>query len=362
MDLKEYSENIKMQLSLDNIFDLLMSLGADPIKQNGLLTARTICHGGHSHKLYYYENTHLFKCYTDCSDSFDIYQLIIKMQAIEGAEISLPQAINFIATYFNFPPREIILENQEILPDWKIFQQYEKTSSQEDNEKIVELKIYDEDILNYLPRPRILDWEKEGITQEVIKFNNICYDPVMQGIVIPHYDIDGNLIGIRERTLIKENEVNGKYKPAILGYQMYNHPLGFTLYNLNNSKNNVKLYKKVIIFEGEKSSLLYQSYFGIDNDISAAVCGSNLTRYQVDILLQLGVEEIIIAFDKQFQATGDSEWKAWTKKLYDINNKYGAIVKVTFIFDKWNLLSYKMSPIDNGKDIFTKLFQRRIKL
>mgnify|MGYP003311864299 CR=1 FL=1 len=49
----------------------------------------------------------------------------------------------------------------------------------------------------------------------------ICYDPVLQGIVIPHYNIDGELVGIRERTLIKEEEENGKYKPAILNYQMY---------------------------------------------------------------------------------------------------------------------------------------------
>ena len=41
----------------------------------------------------------------------------------------------------------------------------------------------------------------------------ICYDPLNMGIVIPHYDIDNNLIGIRERTLIKEEEVFGKYKP-----------------------------------------------------------------------------------------------------------------------------------------------------
>jgi hypothetical protein len=30
---------------------------------------------------------------------------------------------------------------------------------------------------------------------------------------------------------------------------MYNHPLGFNLYNINNSKDNIKNTKKVIIFE-----------------------------------------------------------------------------------------------------------------
>jgi len=80
----------------------------------------------------------------------------------------------------------------------------------------------------------------------------ICYDPKNEGIVIPHYNIDGELIGIRERTLIKENEKYGKYIPAKLNGQMYNHPLSFNLYNLNNSKDNIKALKKVIIFEGKR--------------------------------------------------------------------------------------------------------------
>ena len=45
-------------------------------------------------------------------------------------------------------------------------------------------------------------------------------------------DMDNNLIGIRERTLIKENETKGKYKPAIINGKMFNHPLGFNFFNL----------------------------------------------------------------------------------------------------------------------------------
>ena len=190
----------------------------------------------------------------------------------------------------------------------------------------------------------------------------ICYDPSYQGIVIPHYNIDGKLVGIRERTLIKENENNGKYKPAILNYKQYNHPLGFNLYNLNNSKENIKKIKKVFVFEGEKSCLLYRSYFGGDADISVAVCGSNLINYQVQLLLSLGVEEICIAFDKQFQEIGDDEWKRWTKKLKELNRKYSPLVQISFLFDKMNLLGYKDSPIDRGPEIFMQLFKERIVL
>ena len=60
---------------------------------------------------------------------------------------------------------------------------------------------------------------------------------------------------------------------------MYNHPLGLNLYNLNNSKNNIKQIHTAIVFESEKSSLLFQSYFGLENDITVACCGSNLSFY-----------------------------------------------------------------------------------
>lgn len=364
MELKEYSENIKTNLDIEQIQDLVQSLGGNPIKHGEILICQTICHGGHSHKLYYYNNTKLFKCYTDCDgNSFDIFELIIKSRKNDGIELSLPQAVRFIADYYGYPPNNEIFDNQEEeLKDWKILNKYETSKVKEKEEKVIEFKFYDDKILKYLPHPRIMPWEKEGITKEVMDNCGICYDPVQQGIVIPHYNIDGKLIGIRERTLIKENEDTGKYKPAILNYKMYNHPLGFNLYNLNNSKNMISQIKKVIVFEGEKSCLLYESYFGIENDISVAVCGSNLINYQFQLLKSLGIEEICIAFDKQFKEIGDDEWKGWTKKLKEIHKKYGHEIQISFLFDKWNMLGYKMSPIDNGKDVFLELFKRRISL
>ena len=363
MNEKEISESIKNNLSIDQVKDLLYSLGGNPIVKDEMIISQTICHAGHSHKLYYYNNTKLFRCYTNCGDAFDIFDLVLKVKQTDGIEWTLPQAVNFIINFYGLTIQaENSFFSQEELDDWKILKKYEQSSSQEKEEKIIDFKFYDEKILKFLPRPKIEPWLKEGITQEAMDRCGICYDPVQQGIVIPHYNIDGLLIGIRERTLIKENEKNGKYKPAILNYQMYNHPLGFNLYNLNNSKENIKQIKKVFIFEGEKSCLLYQSYFGVENDLSVAVCGSSLINYQVQLLLSLGVEEIIIAFDKQFKEIGDDEWKTWTKKLKDLHKKYGATVQVSFMFDKWGIIGYKDSPIDCGKEKFLELFERRFTL
>ena len=360
--LKKWSENIKNNLTIEQIKELLYAVGADPIIKNETIISRTVCHGGESHKLYYYNNTKLFRCFTECSDTFDVYELIIKIKKKEGIELNLHQAINFIVNFFNltFSTENFSFDNNE-LQDWRILNKYEENMLQKED-KIIEFKFYDEKILKYLPKPKIPMWLDEGITQKVMNHAEIAFDPVNWGIVIPHRDPAGHLIGIRERTLIKEEEENGKYKPAILNYQMYNHALGYNLYNLNNSKENIRKIKKAIIFEGEKSTLLYQSYFGIENDISVAVCGSNITNYQIDLLKQLDVEEVIIAFDKQFKQLNDEEFKGWTKKLTELHKKISKYVKVSFAFDKWNLLNYKMSPIDNGRDVFLELFKKRVSL
>ena len=110
----------------------------------------------------------------------------------------------------------------------------------------------------------------------------------------------------------------------------------------------------------EKSCLLYKSYFGLDNDISVACCGSNLSAYQVQLLKDAGAKEIIIAFDRQFQEIGDSEFKHLTKNLTKINEKYKNSVNSIFIFDKNMITGYKDSPIDCGPEIFMKLFNERI--
>lgn len=373
---EQEKDNLKTSLTIEQVFEFCEDFGGEPqMSSDGtFFISKTICHnaaGEGSHKLYYYDNTKLFFCYTDCGDRFDIYELLLKIKHLNGEyktvttregisrrDWILPEAIDFIARYFNYIADEDFNKfSDNELPDWKIFEKYTEEIKEK---KVVELAVYDKSILSFLPRPRILPWIKEGIAEEVMNDYNISYNPVNHAIVIPHYDIDNNLVGVRERTLIKENEKNGKYKPAILNYKMYNHPLRFNLYNLNNSKNNIKQIKKAIIWEGEKSCLLYASYFGKENDITVACCGSSLSDYQVQLLLSLGVEEIIIGFDKQFQEPGDKEWIKWTKKLKDLYIKYNKYCQISFLFDNKKLLGYKESPIDEGPEVFMQLFKERI--
>ena len=154
----------------------------------------------------------------------------------------------------------------------------------------------------------------------------------------------------------------GKYRPLKVNRQWFNHPLGLNLYGLNNSKDNIAITKKAIVFESEKSHLLYSSYFGLDNNISVACCGSNLSAFQVQLLLESGAQEIVISFDRQFKACGDDEHKKLVNHLLKIREKYKQDVLISFIFDKEMITSYKASPIDEGPEKFLQLFKERIVL
>ena len=372
--MQEYSydkDEIKNSLTIEQVESFVAELGGEPIREGDKIVCKTICHCGNSHKLYYYDNTKLWRCYTDCGgDAFDIFELTRKVKSREEPKIdrentnwNLPEAIDLVARYFGFSENKRMSDADFMsAEDWKILNNYDRIKDINITTQEVELKEYDNKILNNLPKPIILPWLEEGITKEVMDRNGICYDPKQNGIVIPHLDMKGRLIGIRDRTLIKENEVYGKYRPERLNNQLYNHPLSFNLYNLNNSQNNIKTIKKAFVFEGEKSCLLYASYFGIENDLSVAVCGSSFIQYQAWLLINLGVEEIIICLDKQFKEIGDSEFKKLVKNLRNIYKKYGNLVKISFMFDKWDLIDYKSSPIDHGPEIFLELFNRRVNL
>lgn len=359
---------IKEALTVDNIFELLVDFGGDPEYSSFGILCSTICHnppGEGSRKLYFYDNSNLFRCYTGCDSYFDAFELVIKVAKIQwDKDFDLNDAVRWIAQRFGIAGELVEDDELKQLPDWKILDNYDRIQELEVKDRTVALKDYDDAILsrfNY--NVKIGPWLKEGIVQEALDQAMIGFYPGADQITIPHFDANGKFIGLRGRTLCKEEgEIYGKYRPIKIGKDLYNHPLGMNLYNFNNSKDNIRLSKKAIVFEGEKSCLLYQSYFGLENDISVACCGSSLSAHQVQQLMDAGAEEIVVAFDRQFKEIGDEEFKHLKKNLLKLRTKYKNYVNISFIFDKKMITGYKDSPIDCGKDIFLQLFKERIVL
>lgn len=355
-------DKLKEELDVEEIYDLLELWGGEPEYTDGGLIAQTICHnrpGEGSRKLYYYQNTKLFHCYTGCVDpSFDIFDLSIKIAKNQKNEDwELYDAMDYIAHYFGLEGEEAEKE-EEKLQDWEIFKRHVIVSKEESG--FIQLKEYNPVILTRFSYPRIASWEKEGILPEVSRKNLIGYYAGGNQITIPHFDIDGRFIGLRGRFLAEEQANRyGKYMPLKIGKQQYNHPLSMNLYNLNNSKENIRHSGTAIVFESEKSCLMMQSYYGENNDISIAVCGSSLSAYHIKLLKSLGVKEVIMAFDRQFKEIGDEEFKRLKNKLIYLEKKYGNVIKLSVIFDKKMITSYKASPIDEGKEKFEILLKER---
>lgn len=358
---------IKDSLSLDDIFSLLEEWGGEPEMTSYGILARTICHnlpGEGSKKLYFYENSRLFRCYTGCDDSFDIFDLVIKVKEIqEHVSIDLNEAVRFIAHWFGLPG----VEEEDLTPtmaDWAIIEARNRIQELQPKSFEVVLKEYNSSVLDRLNyRVKIQPWLNEGMTQEVLQQARIGFFPPTAQITIPHFDGEGRFVGLRGRTLITaDGERFGKYRPLVINNQMYNHPLGMNLYNLDKVKKNIQTFQKAIIYESEKSTLLHASYFGVENNISVACCGSNISAFQIHMLLDCGAKEIIVALDRQYQNLGDIEFNHLIKNLKNIYNKYHSMVNISFIFDKEKILDYKSSPIDHGPDKFKYLFQKRILL
>lgn len=350
---------LQKSLTDENIITLVTSLGADRYenKENYIIFP-TICHNENSEdasmKLYYYKNTGLFTCYTECGESFNIYTLFEKVCSLQDREIRFSDIVNTIIEKAGIDSSLYRFGEGKYK---KISDKYKKKNRQK------ELEIFDNKVLSAFDKHYPIEWIAEGISKESMDKYNILYSISRNKIIIPHYDINGNLIGIRGRSLDeREIEDFGKYMPIEVEGKWYSFPLSQNLYGLNISKEAIKRNKRVIIFEGEKSTYKYDKFFP-GNNISCATCGSSLNKNQLNILLKnFELEEIIIAFDKEYEKYNSEEGKEYFKKLENIGQKYLNYCNFSFIFDKENLLKLKDSPIDRGKNIFLHLYEKRIRV
>lgn len=347
-------EDLTREQVIDFVENALDGECVNPEGYNNNVIFTTICHeDGDSPKLYYNTETHTFYCFTHCGSIGSLADLVMRIK-----ECEFKDAIDIIKTYFGFngkyhrqgmgrrkrkqEKKEIDLSKIEIPPI-----------------PIIEKKAYS---YRVFPSKRLLMWEDEGISYKSIKKYDIRYDEFGEKIIIPHLNWEnGNIAGIRVRNLNKEVADNfGKYVPFYYKGIMYSHSLKYNLYGYWQNKEDIKNAKRVIIFEGEKGVLQMDSMYRYNP--SVATCGSNLSYEQIKMLILLGVEEIIIAYDKQYK--NKKEELLWKAKVFKLALRIPKYIKVSIIWDdlESGLLDYKNSPVDKEKEIFSQLLKNRIEL
>jgi hypothetical protein len=338
-------KDIKEQLTTNDIIRILELLGSTSINDENeqYLTSETICHHGDSHKLYYYKDTKRFQCYTNCG-CMDIFTLIQQSKNVE-----LQEAIRWISENVNLTETHT---PTMCITDWNFIKGYKKSHFE-----VKEFEYYPTNILNTFQKAYYKGWLDEHISLESMKKYDIMYCAYNQQIIIPHYDINCGLIGIRVRNLNYESNSSPKYAPFYDGLTMYNHSLGGNLYGLHKNKNCIKNSMKVMLVESEKSVLQCDTYFG-EKNFSLALCGSNLTKQQIKILRDLGVNKVILALDKQYKHVGDDEYVKWIEHLKQMKQSLIPYFNVKILLDLHDDLNYKDSPTDKGKDTLLKILSQ----
>jgi hypothetical protein len=240
------SQELKDKLTEDDIRMLLFEMGASIYyEDDDLWISDTICHQGKKPKLYYYKDSKSFHCYTECGQ-LDIFGVVMGYKGYTEEEFY--KAINWICIKLNIDNCEYGFGKQEQISDWEFIRSYKKS-----NKKQIEYKPlipYDENILKIFQNWYSEDWIKEGISIDTMKKYNIMYSPWQQKIIVPHMNINNQLIGVRGRSMLEEDiDRFGKYSPFKFGRKkFYNHSLGHNLH-----------YNKSLIIYKIYIQLLHQS-------------------------------------------------------------------------------------------------------
>lgn len=361
LDLLDISlEDIVNSITLEDVRIFLESLGVDQIaiyEEKGYLVCPTICHNpldeAESMKLYWYQNNKIFRCYTECNEAMSIFTLYQKFMALNYHKVSFEEAVDYVKKCI----RHITVSNSKKYKSPINYEQYKFDST------VPELTEYPKEMLSYFLCKHHPLWLKDGIKPEVMDKFNIGFWNRENKITIPHFDINGRLIGIRARTLNPEEaELYGKYRPVQIGTTLYAHPLHFNLYGIYEHQEAIRQCRKAIIVEGEKSVLLDDGYYG-EWSTAVACCGSNINKFQISLLTNvLGANEITIAFDKEYEDWRSNEAREYQEKIRNMCKKYKGQATFYYIWDIDNLLARKDSPYDKGKEIFEKLYKHRIRI
>ena len=345
MNYQEIVENLRDE----DIFRLLEQLGAQPIDKGNCFICKTICHNEDadeaSQKLYYYKDTHLFYCYTECGAQ-SIFKFL--RNYYETRNISYDWYTDIYEVILNCSVSALTA------PDT-----YRSIKSDYTARKVrKELPTYPTGLLDTFIHYYPIEWIQDHITPDVMEKYNIRYSISQNKIIIPHYNAEGGLVGIRGRALNKQDiEAFGKYMPVQIEGKWYSHPLSLNLYGLNWNKDNIRNSRNCLIFESEKSVMQVESFDG--RNCAVACCGSNINKYQIDLLMRYcAPREIVVCFDNEEKKDEDK----YFQKLWNMCSKYKNYCSMSFIYDRQGISKLKDSPSDNGEKIFSQLLKERVKV
>ena len=327
------------QYIIDNqkIQDILAFLGCHNIKNKGNYYSASFPDGDNPQAIIIYVDNLYTVTYTHNKIQGDIITLVQDIK-----QCDFVSALKFIHQILNlkWDNKQHKKTNN---PQCDILSVFTSKLKSTHKYNVNDIEIYDDDIIKEYADCLYKTWVKEGITEKARKVFQIGYSFDKNRIIIPEHWWCGNgeLVGISSRTtnpLYKELGIP-KYYP-IIKYQKSKN-----LYGLYQNMQTIQQNKIVVVAEAQKSVL--KRYSKLDGTVVACESHS-LSDEQVSILIGLNVE-ICIAFDKD---VGLQEVLETCEKFYNLR-------KVSFIYDFYDLLDEKESPMDKSNKIYKFLFEHR---
>ena len=152
----------------------------------------------------------------------------------------------------------------------------------------------------------------------------------------------------------------GKYRPiAMLDGTVLKFSTNQCLYGLDQNKAAIEKSRQVLLFESEKSVLKADSWH-IHNAL--AVFGSNVSKRHIEMLLELGVNDVVLCMDSDYRQVGDDDFQFFVAKMRKLAGKLRGYFNVSIIYNNQGYDGYKYSPVDFDRWQFDKLYESRVRV
>lgn len=345
--------SLKSQLTDDRIIELLDVLGAPLMKaDSNNLIFPSICHHGadcqaHKPRLYYYIESQSWFCFV-CHFSGDTISLV---QHIKHLDFN--QAVSYICSVLHLQVGQI--EQNEQLDNWAELRRFLPNAEPEPDK----LLTYDKSILSLFDHLYPQEWLDYGISTDILDKFGIGWYARQACISIPVI-FNGQLVGVRGRYTREQDVAKGKYRPiCTLDGTVLKFPSSACLYGYDQNKDAIEKSRQVVLFESEKSVLKSPQY-GIDNAL--AVFGSNISKQHIQLLLEMGVNDVVIAFDSDYKQVSDDEFKFFVVKMKKLAAKLKPYFSVSIVYNNQGYDMYKCNMMDISYEQAMKLWESRVKV
>lgn len=345
---------IKSVITDDDIITLMDSMGIPLVSANSqYMVFPSACHHSdwerHKNKLYYYVQSQRWHCYS-CGGDWDTIGLIQHLR-----KCTFNQAVDHICSTLGINATE--LANDNTVDPWQ--RDLRRWLPNADIDEPAELTSYDPAILSAFDKLYPTEWLEYGITRDSMDKFGIGWYARQACISIPVVQ-NGQLVGVRGRYTRQQDINKGKYRPlSLLDGTVLKFPSSACLYGYDQNKAVIEKCRQVLLFEGEKSCLKADSK-GIYNTL--AVFGSNISKRQIELLLELGVNEVTIAFDSDYRAVGDDDFRFFVAKIKKVASKLTPYFSTFVCYNNQGYDGYKYSLMDFTDEQAKKIWDARVKI